>query len=195
MRGIFVICFFYVIIEKYHVNVVFDATCLCLVHDDVIKWKHFPRYWPFMRGIHRSAVNSPQKGQWCGALMFSLICARINDWVSNREAGDLRCHRSRYDVIVMLHRGEPGVQRALDAWLGSVQILTVPYPVGARWWATWYGLTLIPAWISNYMNYKMWDEITYPFPNFNGATVEVWEWISYFIPHFTGHVITYPYWD
>ena len=44
------------------------------VHDDVIKWKHFPRYWPFVRGIHRSPVNSPHKGQWRGALMFSLIC-------------------------------------------------------------------------------------------------------------------------
>ena len=42
-------------------------------HDDVIKWKHFPRYWPFVRGIHRPPVNSPHKGQWCGALMFSLI--------------------------------------------------------------------------------------------------------------------------
>ena len=40
------------------------------VHDDVIKWKHFPRYWPFVRGIHQSPVNSPQKGQWRGALMF-----------------------------------------------------------------------------------------------------------------------------
>ena len=41
-------------------------------------WRHqmekFPRYWPFMRGIHRSPVNSPHKGQWRGALMFSLIC-------------------------------------------------------------------------------------------------------------------------
>ena len=44
------------------------------VHDYVIKWKHFPRYWPFVRGIHRSRVNSPHKGQWRGALMFSLIC-------------------------------------------------------------------------------------------------------------------------
>ena len=44
-------------------------------HDDVIKWKYFPRYWPFVRGIHRSPVNSPHKGQWRGALMFSLICA------------------------------------------------------------------------------------------------------------------------
>ena len=33
-------------------------------HDDVNKWKHFPRYWPFVRGIHRSPVNSPHKGQW-----------------------------------------------------------------------------------------------------------------------------------
>ena len=32
-----------------------------------------------------------------------------------------------------------------------------------------------------YIHYKMYDEITYPFPNFNGATVEVLEWISNFI--------------
>ena len=70
-------------------------------HDDVIKWKHFPRYWPFVRGIHRSPVNSPHKGQWRRGLMFSLICAWVNDWVSNRDAGDLRRHRAHYDVIVM----------------------------------------------------------------------------------------------
>ena len=60
------------------------------LHDDVIKWKHFPRYWPFLRGIHRSPVNSPHKGQWRGALMFTLICVWINGWVNNREVGDLR---------------------------------------------------------------------------------------------------------
>ena len=49
-------------------------------HDDVIKWKHFPRYWPFVRGIHRSPLNYPHKGQWREALKFSLICARINSW-------------------------------------------------------------------------------------------------------------------
>ena len=52
------------------------------------------------------------------------------------------------------------------------------------------GLTLIPAWISNYIHYKVWNEINYPSSNFNGATVEVWEWINNFIPHFTGRVIT-----
>ena len=71
-------------------------------HDDVIKWKHFPRYWPFVRGIYRCPVNSPHKGQWRGALMFSLICGWINGWVNNREAGNLRRHRAHYDVTVML---------------------------------------------------------------------------------------------
>ena len=46
-------------------------------------------------------VNSPHKGQWRGALMFSLICALINDWVNNREAGDFRRYRGHYDVRVM----------------------------------------------------------------------------------------------
>ena len=73
-----------------------------LSHDDVIEWKHFPRYWPFVRGIHRSLVNSPHKGQWRGALMFSLICVWINRWVNNRKAGDLRRYRAHYDVIVMI---------------------------------------------------------------------------------------------
>ena len=50
----------------------------------------------------------------------------------------------------------------------------------------WHGLTLIPACINNYMNYKVWDEITYSFPIFNGTTVEAWEWISNFIPHLLG---------
>ena len=70
-------------------------------HDDVIKWKHFPRNWPFVRGIHRSPVNSSHKGQWRGALMFSLMWVWINDWVNNREASDLRRYRTHYDVIVM----------------------------------------------------------------------------------------------
>ena len=70
-------------------------------HEDVIKWKHFPRYWPFVRGIHRSPVNSPHKGQWRGAFMLTLIWARINGWVNNCEASDLRRNLAYYDVIVM----------------------------------------------------------------------------------------------
>ena len=70
-------------------------------HDDVIKWKHFPHYWPFVQGIHQSLVNSPHKGQWCRALMFSLFCTWINSCVNNREASDLKHHPAHYDVNVM----------------------------------------------------------------------------------------------
>ena len=70
-------------------------------HDDVIKWKHFPRYWPFVQGIHRSPVNSPHKGQWRGALRFSLFCAWTNGWANNRNARDLRRHRAHHCITVM----------------------------------------------------------------------------------------------
>ena len=68
----------------------------------VVKMEIFPRCWPFVRGIHRSPVNSPHKDQCRGSLMFSLICVSINGWVNNREAGDLRRHRAHYDVTVMI---------------------------------------------------------------------------------------------
>ena len=55
-----------------------------------------------MRGIHRWPVNSPRKGQWPGGLIFSLICARTNDGVSNRDAGHLRRHGAHYDVTAMM---------------------------------------------------------------------------------------------
>ena len=73
---------------------------IIISHDGVIKWKHFPRYCPSVRGIHRSPANSSHKDQWRGALMFSLICAWIHGWVNNREAGDLGRHRAHYDVIL-----------------------------------------------------------------------------------------------
>ena len=50
---------------------------------------------------------------------------------------------------------------------------------------------MITAWISNQKSSDAWSEITYLFPNFNGATVEVWEWKSNFIPHIIIDVITY----
>ena len=71
-------------------------------HNDVIKRKHIPRYWQFVRGINRSPVNSPHKGQWHGALVFSLICG-LNKRLSIQSWGwYLRRHRSHYDVIIML---------------------------------------------------------------------------------------------
>ena len=75
----------------------------CIWYDDVTKRKHCSRYWSFVRGFHRWPVHSPHKGQWCGALMFLLICAWIKGWINNREACDLRCQRAHYDVTVMPH--------------------------------------------------------------------------------------------
>ena len=69
------------------------------MYDGVMKWKHFPRYWPF---VH--------KGQWRGALMFSCICACINGLVNNRMAGDLRRHRAHYDISVMVSHKPPALQ-------------------------------------------------------------------------------------
>ena len=89
-------------IEKFRYishNAIFGQNEAHNIMMNVIKWKHFPRYWLFVWGIHRSPVNSPHKGKWRGALMFSLICAWTNRWVNNREAGDLRHHRAHHDVI------------------------------------------------------------------------------------------------
>ena len=71
-------------------------------HYDAIKWRYFPCYWPFVRGIHRSPVTSPRTNNsdaelWC----FHWSAPWINAWVNNREAGDLRRHRSHYDIIAM----------------------------------------------------------------------------------------------
>ena len=87
------------IFSKYHFDSNFDQNTT--THDDVIKWKHFLRYWPFVRGIHWSPVNSPHKGQWRGSLVFSLICAWTHSWVNNPDAGCLRRNCAHYDVTVM----------------------------------------------------------------------------------------------
>ena len=83
------------------VSLVIQVQAISTIRYDVIKWKYFPHYWPFVWGIHRSPVNSPHKGQWRGTLMFRLICAWINASVNKHEAGDLRGHRAHYDVTVM----------------------------------------------------------------------------------------------
>ena len=69
-------------------------------------WRH--QMESFSALLTFCAGNSPvtgefptHKGQWRGTLMFSFICVWINAWINNREAGDLRRHRTHYDVIVM----------------------------------------------------------------------------------------------
>ena len=76
-----------------------------LSHDDVIKWKHFPRYWLFLRGIHRSPVNSPYKGQWRGALMFfnlhpnKRLSKHSRGWWFETPLSPLWRHRNENDTL------------------------------------------------------------------------------------------------
>ena len=86
------------------------GVCKPTGHDDVIKWNHFPHYWPFVRG------NSPVTGEFPAQrpvtrnfdVFFDL---RLNGWVNSRGACDLRRHRAHYDVTVMGH-----------LWLDDVRI-------------------------------------------------------------------------
>ena len=84
-------------------------------------WSHqmetFPRYWPSVRGIHRSTVNSPHKGQRRGTLMFSLVYPWLNAWVNNREAVVLRRYRAHHDVIVMQNSTRPCYRISLMKYL------------------------------------------------------------------------------
>ena len=67
----------------------------------------------------------PAKGQWRGALMFSLLSAWINGWVDNREAGDLRRHRAHYDVIVIEFPKGVFVRLKIQARFFIVSLLTL----------------------------------------------------------------------
>ena len=95
-----------------------------MYHEEVITWKHFPRYWPFVSGIHRTPVDSPHKGQWRGSLTFSVICASTN----NRGAGNLRRNRAHYDATVMRRALSP-CQDNPASNKATIRIPTFPPPL------------------------------------------------------------------
>ena len=61
----------------------------------------FPRYWHFMRGIHRWPVNSPPAQRPVTRNFDAFFDLRLNKRLSKRDAGDLGRHRAHYDVTVM----------------------------------------------------------------------------------------------
>ena len=103
-------------------------------------WKHFRRYWPFVREIHRSPVNSHHKSQWRGALMFSLIFARTNGWANNRDAGHLRQHHAHYNVsVIKFDQHFTDANRSVEYILLA---LLIPFYVGGisnygLWYPMW----------------------------------------------------------
>ena len=77
-------------------------------------WRHqmetFSALLALCEGNHFSPVDSPHKGQWRGALMFSLICSWTYGWANNRDAGDLRRHRTHHEVTVIWSCGTYGAR-------------------------------------------------------------------------------------
>ena len=132
-----------------------DTAGLMWFHDDVIKWKHFPRYWSFVRGIHRFPVNSPHKGQWCGALIFFLICTRINGWVNKwwdwwfeTPSRPFRRHRNGDSVMIPLTSSVSAPARSVFFYAHGVASLnfvvgTLSDTAGLMWFIYAYSLGLL----------------------------------------------------
>ena len=101
-----------------------SSTC----HDDIHQMETFSALLALcvVWGIHRSLVNSPHKGQWRVALMFSLIYAWKNSWLNNLEPGNLRCHRAHYDVTVMYGIDCKRLMR-FKCWCGWASSHTIQY--------------------------------------------------------------------
>ena len=99
-------CHFHTEVECWEGGCCWDATAgECYSREAGTRWRHqmetFPRYWPFVRVIHWSSVDSRHKDQWRGALMFSLMYAWTNGWGYIPDAGDLKSQGAYYDVIEM----------------------------------------------------------------------------------------------
>ena len=105
-------------------------------HDDVIKWKDFPRYWPFVRVIQWSPVNSPHKGQWCAALMFSFIFAWIN--VPSVLRGPQRTYHGLW---------VPDIHEKVNDFESLIKTLNVRGPscLGLTWSISWLLMTWLLA--------------------------------------------------
>ena len=126
-------------------------------HDDVIKWKHFPRYWPFVRGIHRSPVASGAE-LWC---FLGSAPEQTVEQTIDTPAGDLRRRRAHYDITVMtitpkVYGGRHIANDKLDIWdhsgYGLSQLETTLYCNVVTHW-----LSLYPEWsLSILLNGNIW---------------------------------------
>ena len=89
------------------------------VHDDVIKWMHFPRYWPFVRGPVTDEF--PSLRPVTRSFDVSLICSWTNVWINNRDADDLRRNRAHCDVTVISekvgHWSERSMELLIDPYI------------------------------------------------------------------------------
>ena len=125
---------------------------------------------------------------WCmpGSLASGFLWSRRRGKRSRHSRHSRRMRNSQ----LCLSGKRPMDELLLPTYNSGCNNMSVPNPTGPIGTLLFTSFTLIPAWIINYIHYKVWDDITFPFPNFNGASVEVWEWMNNIIPHFTEQVIT-----
>ena len=119
-----------------------------------------------------------------GDIYLRAISMEMVNYQSVLENFRLRS-KSKTDIIIELFQ----IVFAIwwhDAMGAFIIIIFLQEPLLLIW------INFNPTMNKNNNHHKVWDEITYPFPNFNGATVEVWEWISHPIPHVNISVIIYP---
>ena len=121
-------------------------------------WRHqmktFSAILALCPGKSPVPVNSPHKGQWRGALMFSLIYAWITDWANNPEAGYLRRHRGHYGVIVTVSSAVVfSVKDCIGCSQGQRSLITYTSVCNWRWYFLYVELKEI--WIDRLM-YDGW---------------------------------------
>ena len=110
--------------------------CICKfyhLHDDIIKWKHFPHYGPFVRGIHRwqrpvtrsfdvffdLRLNKPLNKQWWG-WWFETLSRPL--W---RHCNDVTSHKHWITGLQVLFNGNsPGHCLCLKNLGGRLSIKT-----------------------------------------------------------------------
>ena len=123
----------------------YDRDCIATNEFKLIAWwrLQMETFSALLCAGNSPVSNELHKGQWRGALMFSLIYVRTNGWINNRDGGDLRRHCHLYNVTVML-RTWNGLQ-----WLA----LTIGHSRFLLWRCfAWYEL----KYIADFHDYSRW---------------------------------------
>ena len=143
-------------------------------------WRNRMEFWQAFPFLPKSWLNSTQnrnKEYVYIKMTYFCLASKMNINRLNHVYFGPRPNQSRSNVC--FHFNNPS-----EIW-EHIDVSVLMHWISVYW----HELNLIPAWISNHMVSKVWDEIPYPPPNFNNCTIEVWEWIRNFIPHFIMYFI------
>ena len=135
--------------EKWNFHLCFTDTCISLFQLAVHVSQRWIGYQIF--DVREFNLTDVVKDPWYICRHYATLTIKFQ---CIQKLGHVICYICYVMMIYYIHGDVP------DAGLSLF----------VSWLVTW-----IPAWISNYTHFIVWGEITYQFPNFNGATVEVWE--------------------